>query len=301
MDEVSLVDSPANEVEFLITKNLEDGDMAKEQTNKGDVERVSVEQPATGGEAAVAKAMEHVDSIIERFATLATTKNEPKTEAPPTEPAPAPEAKTDPAPTEESSEDIEKAKAMTPAAMLKALGISGDALTKAVDKLKAMGFDPNQKFPTAQKPSGNGVGTAKSEDKEPNMFDTLADAITKAKQFTPGRIAKIKEAMETLKLLVAEVDPGDSPATTAPTSPMPPASGIKDLTSPSPAPTFKADEEVAKALVEVANVVKGLSDQLKGVAERVDGIEKARPASESVEGSGGTDNKVQKSFWSGLL
>ena len=64
--EVSLVDSPANEVEFLVTKNLEEQVMGEQHET---AERVVVEQPA-GGESDVATVLKHVNAIVENIATV---------------------------------------------------------------------------------------------------------------------------------------------------------------------------------------------------------------------------------------
>jgi chemotaxis protein histidine kinase CheA len=297
--EVSLVDSPANEVEFLVTKNLEENVMGEQQGTVGtDAERVEVEQ--SGNESEVANVLKHVNAIVENIANVV------KAQAPQAS-APAIAAATGtPAAGDDDEEDGEESVEKSISAALKAAGI--EPTEEQMKKMKAAGFDPSQKFPTAKKPmektkkAAAPAAAAEAAVEEAALtIEGFSDLITKAKKFTPGRIEKLKGAVEALKGLLEEIDsvpqgtnPGVSPAGGQQFG----ASGIKVLTE-------KANGEpsdLVKAVTELANVVKGLAEGQKAVTEKVEAIEKARPASASLEAQGGTDTKVAKSaLWSGIL
>lgn len=292
--EVSLVDSPANEIEFLVTKNLEENVMGEQHGSvSADAERVEVEQ--TGGESDVASVLKHVNAIVENIANVV------KAQAPHAS-APAIAAATETNDEEDDSDDSEESVEKSIAAALKAAGI--EPTEEQMKKMKAAGFDPSQKFPTGKKPLEK---TSKAKAPEAALEETaltiegLSTLISKAKKFTPGRIEKLKGAVEALKGLLEEIDtvpqgtnPGVSPAGGAQFG----ASGVKVLTEKAAG----EPSDLMKAVTELANVVKGLADTQKKTAEKVESIEKARPASASLEGQGGTDTKVAKSaMWSGIL
>lgn len=285
-------------------------------------ERVAVEQPAGDG-ANVAKALEHVNQIIDKIATVAKA-------APASAPA-VPESDSDDAPeTTPDPEDADVEKAMTAAGMLKAAGLSGEAYKAALEKLKKAGVDPAMKMPMGKPPFA--AKTKKAEESEggdePLTAEALQTAISKAKVFTPARIAKLNEAIETLKLLVESVAPGSAPKTKAPTSPSFGASGVTALTKAAKAlageddsdeePTEKsaATSEVAalgglvdKGFSAMADVLKSLGESMKELKQgldktngEVDSIKKARPASNALP-SDETETNTQKSgsLWSGVL
>jgi hypothetical protein len=293
---VSLVDKPANEVQFLVTKNLEDSDMAEPNvaTNAalaGGAERVTVEK--TAGENDVTAALQHVGAIVADIAKMAGI-------AMPAAAAPAAGA--------DEAEAIEKAKKgqkyTTMADMMKAAGLEGEALTAALEKAKKAGFDPNQKFPTAQPPVTKAdEGAATPALTSENVMDVVASAVSKAKQFTPDRIEKLKAAQEILKLLIDSVEQGTNPGVSTPSGTSFGASGVKDLTKPSETPTIKsADPEVVAALTNITTVLKALTDKVATIEAETASIKKARPSSESLEGEGGTETKTQKSsMWGGVL
>jgi hypothetical protein len=271
--EVSLVDSPANEVEFLVTKNLEDQVMGEQQET---AERVVVEQPA--GESDVASVLKHVN---------ATGAGDEESEE-------AHDAEV------VDDADVEKSSF---AAMMKAAGVK--MTPEQMEKLKASGFDPAQKFPTAKKPAEKTTKAKATTDAEAFAetaltIEGLSSMISKAKKFTPGRIEKLKGAVEALKGLLEEIDsipqgtnPGVSPGGSTSFG----ASGIKEsMTSKSVASDEPSMSDVLKA-------VTGLAETVKGLAGKVETIEKARPASASLEAEGGTEKTVKKSasLWGGIL
>ena len=289
--EVSLVDSPANEVEFLVTKNMEEAIM-KDATSPGaGAERVAVEQPAAGDES-VSKAMEHVNAIVSNIESIVKNATGVSAQAA----APAATVATE---TQATDEDVEKGFTSLKTLLTKA-GMKGDEADAAMEKLKAAGFDPSTKFPMAQKPAK----TAKALDNaavESLTLDTLSDAITKAKQFTPERIQKLKDALEILKMVIDGVAVGQSPNSTVPQLTTFPSTS--QIETASPAPVIKAAggenalvEAIKSALAPVVTTVQAL-------AGKVEAIEKARPATNSVEGDGSTDAKTTKngSMWTGVL
>lgn len=292
--EVSLVDSPANEIEFLVTKNLEENVMGEQHGSvSADAERVEVEQ--TGGESDVASVLKHVNAIVENIASVVKAQS-------PLASAPAIAAATE-TEADDDSDDAEVEKSIT--AALKAAGI--EPTEEQMKKMKAAGFDPSQKFPTAKKPMEKTSKAKAAPAVEAAVEETaltiegLSGLITKAKKFTPGRIEKLKGAVEALKGLLEEIDtvpqgtnPGVSPAGGGQFG----ASGIKVLTEKAAG----EPSDLVKAVTELANVVKGLAETTQKTAEKVESIEKARPASASLEAQGGTDTKVAKSaLWSGVL
>lgn len=293
--EVSLVDSPANEVEFLVTKNLEENVMGEQQGTVGtDAERVEVEQ--SGGESDVASVLKHVNAIVENIATVVKAQA-PQASAPAIAAATGAATETD---DEDDGEEVEK----SIAAALKAAGI--EPTEEQMKKMKAAGFDPSQKFPTAKKPAekttkAKAAPVAAAVEETALTIEGLSELIQKAKKMTPTRVAQLKSAVEALKGLLEEIDtvpqgtnPGVSPAGGGQFGP----SGIKVLTEKAAG----EPSDLMKAVTELANVVKGLAESQKQTAEKVESIEKARPASASLEAQGGTDTKVQKSnLWSGVL
>src|SRR4029079_18056609 len=110
----------------------------------------------------VSKALEHVEQIVK--SVVAAVK-------PAAEPA-KPAAEATPAETTKATEDdAEKAKGKSLAALMDMMGM-GDAQKKAAkEKLKAAGFNPNQKFPTSQEPltSAKKSAEGETEAEEPNM------------------------------------------------------------------------------------------------------------------------------------
>lgn len=311
VDEVSLVDSPANEVEFLVTKALED-DMA----GKGEI--ATVEHEAGEGES-VAKALEHVENIVK---TVMRGGDAPESE-------------------EGTAAAIEKArKTFTPAAMLKSIGLKKEDYDTAMSKLqKDFGLDANEKFQNMQPPLSKTAKAAKkpapavddaedeadggddeeAEGEKPNPkakakksepaladpVDMLMSAIQKmhgdivvekAKHLTKARVEKLKTMMETLKVMIAEVEEGTQPKGTveAGNGSTLNTSGIKDLESPMEQPVFKAAD------IE-ATVAKAVKAAVTPLLEEIEAIKKAKPVSNSLEGGETETKKAKPSLWGGLL
>lgn len=286
--EVSLVDSPANEKEFLVTKNLEENVMGEQQANAA--ERVEIEA-AAGSESTVSDVLKHVSTIVENIAK-AVKAEQPAASAPAIAAATAVET--------DSEEDAEVEKSLTEA--LKAMGIEPTA--EQLAKAKKAGF----KFPTAKKPLEKETKKASTPEGEAIAetaltIEGLSTLISKAKKFTPGRIEKLKGAVEALKGLLEEIDsvpqgtnPGVSPSGSTSFGP----SGVKSLVAGENVDTSKSNEPT---MADVLKAVNGLAEVVKGLGAEVESVKKARPASESLEGKGGTDTEVKKSagMWSGIL
>ncbi len=292
------MDSPANEVEFLVTKNLEENVMGEQQANAA--ERVEVEQ-AAGSESDVAGVLKHVSAIVENIAKAVKAESGQASA-----PAIAAATETPAAETATEEDDVEKSSF---AAMMKTAGITMSK--EQMDKLKAAGFDPSQKFPAAKKPlekeTKKAVEPAATEAEAVAetvlTIEGLSSLITKAKKFTPGRIEKLKGAVEALKGLLEEIDSvpqGTNPGVTPSGSQSFGASGVKGLTDGANVDTSKAKEPT---MADVLKAVNGLADVVKGLGTEVESIKKARPASESLEAKGGTDTETKKSkgIWNGLL
>lgn len=296
--EVSLVDSPANEVEFLVTKNLEENVMGEQHGSGAEAERVEVE--AGSGESDVAEVMKHVNAIVTNIATIAKAA---APAAPAVASAPAITAAL--GATEAADDDEDETVEKSIAAALKAAGI--EPTDEQMKKMKAAGFDPSQKFPTAKKPAekttkAKAEPTAAAAVEETALtIEGLSELIQKAKKMTPTRVAQLKSAVEALKGLLEEIDTvpqGTNPGVSPSGGQQFGASGIKVLTEKAAG----EPSELMKAVLELSNVVKSLAEGQKVVTEKVEAIEKARPASASLEAQGGTDTKVAKSaLWSGIL
>lgn len=292
-DEVSLVDTPANEVEFLVTKNQEDEEMgaaqAAQTTNDSPV-RVPVE--VSDGEA-VAKAMEHVNGIVGNIMKL-VAKNAPKSD----------EATE----TSETTEVVDAEKA-TIKSVLAAMGLTGKAMDEAMAKLKKAGFDGNMKFPSAKAPVTKAAGDDEESTETEEQVVSVDDmpltigAIQKAAAFTPTRITQLKTAVDTLKLILESIGVGQAPATRVPgVQTHPNTSQVNDLAAPKKAPVMKSADGNTNELLDV---LKSLGGAVEKLGERVESIEKARQGSNSVEddaNTNDTDNvQTKKSIWSGVL
>lgn len=127
----------------------------------------------------------------------------------------------------------------------------------------------------------------------------LGTAIQKAARLTPARIEKIKEAMETLKLVIEGVEPGTAPSTKTPDGSFG-ASQVKPVGTEGK-PVVKSAE--GDSMDRIVKALEGLGEEVKkaigGLTERVDNIEKAKPAPAG-EGDSATQ-KTQKSIWGGVL
>lgn len=307
VDEVSVVDTPANEVEFLVTKNdlSEESPMGEPAVKEpAQTQTVPVEQEVTGEEERVNKALTAVNGIVANIVSLAKggasadgNSGEPQGEPEPTE-------------TEKAKKGKKNFGQMMKETLSKA-GLQGDALEKAVDDAaKAMGFNRDQEFPTASPPVTKAAEPepapeSSTDDQSEASMMALADSIQKAARLTPARVAKLSEALELLKLVIEGVQPNTSPPTRTPGNASFGASGVQSLMQPNTPPrvTKSADGGEDEVLTQIAKGLTGLTEAFKDLNTRVEKVEKARPAPNS-EDNGGTNGKpteTKKSLWAGVL
>lgn len=311
-EEVSLVDSPANEVEFLVVKNTEDPSMSATAAAKKQRVQVEATEDDETNSSDVAKALEHVNGIVDKITALVAKGGESK-------PPPPAEPEGDDGGEEGGDDDTqgetetEKA-AKSLKSVLAKCGMDAEMAKKVYGSLKAAGFDLSAKgampFPPGKPGKGKGAAaddgeeekkTSKSvsEEDEPLTMANLAQAVQKAAAFTPARIAQLKSAQEILKLVLEAVTPGTSPDSSVPavqTHGNP--SSVADLTKPNTkpsVPTMKSSDP------ELVTLFKSLATGVEKLVDRVEAIEKARPGSNALS-EGGTDSNVKKSnLWSGVL
>jgi hypothetical protein len=294
--EISLVDTPAIEREILVMKRLEEEPMGTETTvtetqkeKDGGAEVVAVDVETTSADdAAVTKALGNVASIVENIAKAAGVSMPVKKE----DSTPVADESADAS----SAEDVDTEKAkkgmreMYKAQLTKA-GISGEAMTKAMAEYDKA-FPP---FPPASKTTTKSVEPQPSveeleEQEAVKALTLLEQAVSKAKRFTPARVAELQKAVEALQKLLAVVDvpQGASPKTSAPSNTMFGGSGVQELT--------KAIEQLT------STVTKSMEGQV-ALKERIETIEKSRMPAQALDGeeTATTTETTEKSFWAGVL
>lgn len=259
----------------------------------------------------VAKALEHVNGIVDKITNLFVIKGGEK-------PAPADGDEggdgSEGAGDDDADEtDTEKA-AKSLKSVLAKCGMDAAMSKQVYGALKAAGFDLSAKAggpPFPPKPKGKGAAAADDGDEEEKKtsknadeyltMENLASAVQKAAAFTPARIAQLKSAQEILKLVLEAVTPGTSPdASTPAVGTFPNTSAVADLAKPNTKPSVPTMKSSDPDLVVTA--IKNLAGVVDGLVDRVTSIEKARPGSNSVTEDGGTDSRVKKSnLWSGVL
>lgn len=250
------------------------------QNDNGGAEVVAVDVEATT-DAAVNKALSDVASMVENIAKAAGINLATPNPAPPA-------AEATPAAEDVDTEKAtDKRRGMYKAQLAKA-GISGDAMTKAMAEYdKAFPpFPPAQKTTKSAEPTPEQIQAAEEADAV-KALTLLEQAVSKAKRFTPARVAELQKAVEALQKLLAVVDvpQGTSPKTSTPGNTMFGASGVQELT------------KSINALTET--VTKSIS----GLTERVETIEKARTPATALESeeTETTTEPVKKGFWEGVL
>lgn len=323
--EVSLVDSPANEKEFIVVKSLnqEDVEMAEAATDvnktggETDVETVPVEVAKATSEA-VEKAMNQVTELVENIAKLAQPSNDDAT---------GDDADVNKADDAELPSDVDIEKGLTKEQkekrgtmreklekQLSAKGMKGDALKTAVDvAMRTLAGQGAFKPGASTKPPESVKGTKKSGDGaegadgdvagDVQPADTQAVVAETIKQISSGLQGAqvlsapeaqkaLKAAVETLQALLKQVSMQPIPAGTNPKNTLPSstsfgASGIKEIT---------------KSLEGLQATLGELKDTAKSLTDRVEDIEKTRQPSTSGGGSDGTTTQeTKKSIWSGVL
>lgn len=264
VDEVSLVDSPANEQMFAVIKNLtkeidEMGSETKTNVENTDVEKISVDVEKSN-DIAVAKAMEQVTNMISNISKAVGSINPQNSKT-----------------SEKESEEKE---------------------SPNVEKNKDEAVKKESKEKESKSTSETQTDVEKNEDEEATekALTALFSAVEKAKRFTPKREAAFKAALSALtnlakELGMMEIPVGASPSTSTPKGTQFGASSIS---------TSKALKEMA-AKIETA--IEEIQSTQKNIGERIESIEKAKRPSNSVSGDGGTDSEVPvtKNFWAGVL
>ncbi|MGD9749394.1 MAG: hypothetical protein AB7W59_00200 [Acidimicrobiia bacterium] len=289
--EVSVVDTPANEVEFLVHKRMEDsimGDTNTSATAPAAVEKQNqpevVQQPATteNSQEAVEKALAQVTALVEGIAKAAGA--------------------TIVDPEEARDAEVEKAKkgmgAMrkTYREQLKANGVKGDAMKAALAAFDKCAMMESEAAKEQKAQKGAEAAPALTEEQQATAIaqkalDELSQSITKGKMFTKERQDKMKAAMEQLKAVMEEmstVPTGASPATSTPDTTTFGTSGVQELT---------------KSLTEaIGNLQTQFKEGLAEVTKRIEAVEKARQPGNALP-TDDTDKPapVKKSLWSGIL
>lgn len=283
--EISVVDTPAVEVEFLVMKRQED--------------KMENTQPAATPAIAeiVENAHEPVSKTISAVRDLITDITKLTSGA-----VPAP-ASTPAATTESSTEEVDTAKAgdkkrAWAESQLKAAGLKGDDLAKAMAKYDEA-FPPfpakvakaNEEAPAQVAKSIE----APAPDATQETLDQLTEAISKAKRFTPKREETLKAIATQLVSLLKEMGMEEVPHC------MPPATKL-----PSDASLGASGIDVAKTLEgllgEVRDALAGVTTTTKNLEARVQTIEETRQAPKSaVTDTTTAPEPVKKSLWSGVL
>lgn len=294
VEEVSLVDSPANQVEFLVTKSTEDEEMS-ENGGASETERVMTET-LVADDAAVTKALEQVSKIVDKIEQIAKGSQQPVPETPSAETS---EENVAEVTTDEAEVDVEK----SVETLLKTLGFEGDAFEAAKKKLEKAGFK-NPGFKGMKAPLAKTQKAESIEDTDgavPLTLESFVDAVSKAKAFTPARVEKLLKLQEIVKELIESIGVGQSPNTNVPTvQTHPNNSQVRPTGTSEPLRVAKSElegltEAITKSLEPLVETVKSLSG-------RVEAIEKARPAGNALpENETDTNVKKNANFWSGIL
>jgi hypothetical protein len=286
------------------------GETVTEETNSGEGEHV-------------AKALEHVASIVSTIKT-----------------AMSPGAAVLQLATDE--DDVTKGKTPTVGAMMKAIGLKKEDYDAAMSKLqKQFGLDANAKFQNQQPPvakakkppmEGSAEEEADESDEEAaaegdkpkpkkakkseavsdDPVDMLMAAISKsyedfsvekAKHITKSRLANLKKAQEILKAMIDEIEEGTQPPVKMPASSGFGPSGVQSLLGDKTQSVSKAAEPVWDEAKVTKAIQDGIAAAVAPLAAELEAVKKARPASNSLEGEGGTESKVSKSksLWGGVI
>jgi len=314
VDELSVVDSPANEEKFIVIKckHQEGQDMAdkKEEVTKdtgspvaegnktpndngAKVEKVTVDVEKAENDAVV-EAMGKVQKTVEG---IAKQLGMDAVDTPVAKPSPRDVVKKQLESAGLNEEQVEKSLKEYDAAAVESIEKSGDGKTAA-------GEDAAGDGTAAKKVEKSGdntdVATAKSEDTAMDALTQLEEAISKAKRFTPQREETLKNAVEQLQKLLVALQPQAPKSVITPKNNLPSSAsaGEANLTS------------VTKALQELSETVQksltAIQEGQKTLSTRVEDIEKARHPSKAVveDGTDGVKTvKTEKaqSLWGGVL
>lgn len=289
VDEVSLVDEPANESPIAVMKRKETDDMSTpaEATNKNtpaaqsgaptpvtkdagaDVEHVDVE--AEGSE----DVLKRLTSAVEALVAKNTDGEDDVAKA---------KAKGKP-PFMEDEETKTKKAALT--AQLKKAGLSDKDIEKAVSTA----------FGVKKSADGDEVAATVTKDEAAmDVLEALGEVISKAKKFTPKRLAQLTEVTTKLQGLLNDLNSGK------------PDEGGDDAGDTGASVQKSKDGEAAPAAPAPAlDIEAAIAKALKPVLDELETVKKTRTPSTaaSTETDGAkppvTTETTTKSFWSGVL
>lgn len=262
IEEISLVDAPANEQEFAVikAKNLEVKEMAKakeekveEKIEEGSPEKVETEEKTTDDEK-VQKAMDKVVGLVESLVEKAAKK-----------------------PGKMPTEEVEEEK-----------GCGGGKVKK--EEVKKEANEEEEKAASSEEDEEKQKKTpVKKQAEEGSVLDVLFQEISKAKRFTPKRQEALQELSQKLNDLMADIG-GEKMETEQ--TPEEPAEVTEETVQKS---VKETEEKVAKSL-------SGLLEITKNLSTRIEEIEKARQPSKVVQGgTDGKETGVEKGFWGSVF
>lgn len=276
VEEISVVDVPANTKEFAVIKCI--GETKEEPMAQETVEKKSTDQSAKVDEVPVDVASENEGAAIEQVLTqldsiektvkdfVSSEDNNDETESEEGE--------------VEKAEDQEDTPENIFQKALEASGVKGKDLETAMSKYRKVCACKTEKSSSEEEQ----VTT-----EAPDLADQLFEMTRKAKAITPSRFEAIKQMQEILTKLIKEIETipeGKSPKIKVPSNASFGNSGIKG---------------VMKALSEVTKNLGALSETIKKNSEKISKIEKAQKPTTSL----GDDEPVEKSgnedFWTGAI
>jgi hypothetical protein len=264
VDEISIVDKPANEKEFAVIKSVDDNDIERKmEMAKPDEEKVQKkeEQPSDSKKDEVKKVDDggSTEQVLQAISKLQKDVDEMINSQ-----------KSEDNEVEKSSnakKDFEKS--------LKAAGFTGDNLKKAL----ACWQDTNAAC----------AAPAKKDD----VSKSETEEVEKAKVITARRVGAIKAAYEQLKSLLAgleEIPSDESPNINVPSNTKFGDSGIVSVT--------KEIDELKKKIDSLVEVTKTKTSEIE---EKVSKIEKAAIAPKSLPDSEAQAVVKKNDFWQGVL
>ncbi len=284
VNEISVVDTPANEVEFLVLKRAEDAE-SQEEENMGTQNTAPADKDTSKGSGAVvvpvsgevaeggdvSKALAQVADIVKSITGALGIK---------------PEA------TEVPAEKAIATPRDTFKATLEKSGVAEADVAKALTAYDAANPPAEAKTEkAAEKPAEPAKAETTPAMVQEMVTKSLADLfsdVSKGKKMTPKREEQMKSALTTLTSLLEDMT---SAAATPAADDV--SGGMTSLT--------KSIQELAG---KVTTALGGIQETTKKLEERVEGVEKARLPSTSLsddETADGAAKPVEKSLWSGVL
>jgi hypothetical protein len=294
--EVSLVDEPANETPIAVMKRKETNmTTPAEATNQevpaaeqsGDTSTPVAKSQESSDEETEEVTVDASEDVIKRLTTAVEALVEKNTE--PTEVEGASEDEVEKAKGKTDEEKAKKAAALT--ASLKKAGLAEAAIKTALSAAGLGGTTSTQK-------SADEAPAVEKQEAAMDTLEALGELITKAKSFTPSRLAELQVASEKITGLLAEIN-GETEVKKA--------AEVAEVVEEAPA-TTEADVEKSKTPDMTDAVQAAVAKALAPIMEQLETIKKTRtpstaaPAGESTpEPTEGTEVSVEKNFWSGVF